>query len=254
MKVVGKTEAPSVVVKEEPVPGDAPMSDKESAQTDPKEETDEAMEDAKVLTPKPEIEPKEEEPKTEKNPEASEAKKRKSPSEDETTEGAGAEETPEAEEAAETAETEEVKKPKKRKQKKEKSEKKKRKLNHQCASVKICHKIMSQFRDSLEEEDKQYLAKFSQLNRGNQGVMFANMCRTLRFHLKEKYPNLEKFEDIDMSDDGRNEYQEKVEFLIKDYIKESKDKAKEEASAVPEDAKESVPESDAKRGEETEKA
>lgn len=221
MKVVAKPE--DVVVKEEPAAAEEVMSDNKSAQTKEAEEKQEQLEDKKVLAPKPEVKVSEEETTKEKDPEA--------PNEDEAMEGDGQVEEP---------------KPKKRKRRKEKCEKKKRKLNHQCASVKICHKIMSQYRDTLDENDKKYLAKFSQLNRGSQGIMFAEMCRKLRVHLKEKYPKLEKFEDIDMSDEGRSEYQKQVEFLIKDYIESSKNNT--------EDAKESVPKSDTERGEAAEKA
>ena len=97
--------------------------------------------------------------------------------------------------------------------------KKKRRLNHQCAAVKICHDCMQSYRASLPEDKQQFIKKFCQLNRGPQGVMFNEMCVTMRNFLKEKYPNLEKWEDIDyMDEEHKPKYTEKVTKLLFDYV------------------------------------
>ena len=118
---------------------------------------------------------------------------------------------------------------KKRKQRKSKKveldeegnpiQKKKRKLNHQCAAVKICHALMQEYRSSLSEEDQPHLAKFCQLNRGDQGIMFNKMCVAMRGHLKEKYPELQKWEDMDFDDaEKRPGYSKVVNFLLDEYM------------------------------------
>tara|TARA_Y100000033_G_C2753787_1_gene115306 strand:- start:663 stop:1382 length:720 start_codon:yes stop_codon:yes gene_type:complete len=138
-------------------------------------------------------------------------------------------------EEPEKAEAAEEKPQKKRKQRKPKKveldeegkpvQKKKRKLNHQCAAVKMCHALMAEYRSALSEEDQAHMAKFCQLNRGDQGIMFNKMCVTMRSHLKEKFPTLEKWEDIDFDqEDKKPEYSKVVNFLLEDYM-EAKRKA-----------------------------
>lgn len=106
--------------------------------------------------------------------------------------------------------------------------KKKRKLNHQCAAVKICHREMKEFRDALPEEEQDFIAKFCQLNRGAQGVMFNNMCVTMREYLKEKYPGLEKWEDMDYIDEEQKpKYTEKIRKFLLDYMDERRKESKE---------------------------
>ena len=174
-------------------------------------------------------------------------------------EAAPAEETtpPKETSPSEPKVTEEPKK-KKRKQRKPKKveldeegnpiQKKKRKLNHQCAAVKICHALMQEYRSKLGEEDQSHLAKFCQLNRGDQGIMFNKMCVTMRTHLKDKFPELEKWEDMDFEEEEkRPDYVKVVNFLLDDYMdlkrkelkeasetkKETEDeKTEENASAV----------------------
>jgi hypothetical protein len=125
---------------------------------------------------------------------------------------------------------EEKPKRKKRRSKKEMGEKKKRKLNHQCAAVKICHNIMAGKRTGLAEEDQGLLAKFCQLNRGPQGIMFNKMCVKMREHLKEKYPALEKWEDMDFEDEEKKpSYTGVVDFLLEEYLEEQRKQRKEEA-------------------------
>ena len=140
----------------------------------------------------------------------------------------------EPEAATEEKASEPEEKPKKkRRSKKEKKEKKKRKLNHQCAAVKICHAIMQGKRNGLPEEDQGFLAKFCQLNRGPQGIMFNKMCVKMREHLKERYPTLEKWEDMDyLQDEHKPKYAEVVDFLLEEYVgdqrKQRSNKPKEE--------------------------
>lgn len=118
-------------------------------------------------------------------------------------------------------------------------QKKKRKLNHQCAAVKVCHALMQEYRSNLSEADQAHLAKFCQLNRGDQGVMFNKMCVAMRGHLKEKYPELEKWEDMDFAEEEkRPEYSKVVNFLLDEYMdvkrkepKEEKENEKSEADA-----------------------
>ena len=106
-------------------------------------------------------------------------------------------------------------------------QKKKRKLNHQCAAVKICHALMQEYRSKLSEEDQSHLAKFCQLNRGDQGIMFNNMCVSMRSHLKERYPGLEKWEDMDFEEDGKREsYSTVVNSLLDDYMKAKREEPK----------------------------
>lgn len=101
--------------------------------------------------------------------------------------------------------------------------KKKRKLNHQCAAVKMCHSLMQEYRGNLSEADQAHLAKFCQLNRGDQGIMFNKMCVTMRTHLKEKYPELQQWEDMDFDEeDKRPEYAKVVNFLLDDYMEEKR--------------------------------
>lgn len=101
--------------------------------------------------------------------------------------------------------------------------KKKRKLNHQCAAVKMCHSLMQEYRGKLSEEDQGHLAKFCQLNRGDQGIMFNKMCVTMRNHLKEKYPELQKWEDMDFEEEEkRPEYAKVVNFLLDEYMEEKR--------------------------------
>ena len=107
---------------------------------------------------------------------------------------------------------------------------------------------MQEYRSKLGEEDQSHLAKFCQLNRGDQGIMFNKMCVTMRTHLKDKFPELEKWEDMDFEEEEkRPDYVKVVNFLLDDYMdlkrkelkeasetkKETEDeKAEENASAV----------------------
>ncbi len=149
--------------------------------------------------------------------------------------GESADESTQTEEAAKMGEKEDKPKRKQRKSKKPKLDengnpipKKKRKLNHQCAAVKICHHEMKEYRDSLPEEEQEYIAKFCQLNRGAQGIMFNHMCVTMREFLKEKYPGLEKWEDMDyMEEDQKPKYTEKIKKFLVDYVEERRKESKE---------------------------
>lgn len=114
--------------------------------------------------------------------------------------------------------------------------KKKRKLNHQCAAVKICHREMKEYRDTLPEEEQAFIAKFCQLNRGPQGIMFNNMCVTMREFLKEKYPGLEKWEDMDYMDEAQKpKYTEKIKQFLVDYVEDRRKQSAEPVVKVEED-------------------
>lgn len=94
---------------------------------------------------------------------------------------------------------------------------------------------MQEYRGELSEEDQSHLAKFCQLNRGDQGIMFNKMCVAMRGHLKEKYPELQKWEDMDFEDtENRPGYKEVVTFLLDEYMdakrKEPKEGKDEEAA------------------------
>lgn len=79
-------------------------------------------------------------------------------------------------------------------------------------------------RNELPEEEQKFLAKFCQLNRGPQGIMFNNMCVKMRGHLKEEYPSLEKWEDLDYeNEEKKSNYLKVVDFLLDDYIKEKRE-------------------------------
>ena len=78
---------------------------------------------------------------------------------------------------------------------------------------------MQEYRGDLKEEDQAHLAKFCQLNRGDQGIMFNKMCVAMRGHLKDKYPELQKWEDMDFEDaEKRPEYTKVVNFLLDEYM------------------------------------
>lgn len=137
------------------------------------------------------------------------------------------------EEAASEPKAKEEEPKKKRKQRKSKKveldeegnpiQKKKRKLNHQCAAVKVCHAIMQKYREELPEEDQCHLSKFCQLNRRDQGVMFYQMVIKMRAHLKEKYPELEKWEDMDFEEeDKRGDYEDVVLFLLDEFMEKKR--------------------------------
>ena len=163
--------------------------------------------------------------------------------------GAAEEATTEKEAAPSEPEATKEENKKKRKQRKPKKveldeegnpvQKKKRKLNHQCAAVKICHSLMQEYRSKLTEEDQSHLAKFCQLNRGDQGIMFNKMCVTMRGHLKEKFPELEKWEDMDFEDEEkRPDYSKVVNFLLDEYMEAKKKEPKVEAEVKDEETEE----------------
>ena len=83
-------------------------------------------------------------------------------------------------------------------------------------------------RNGLPEDDQGMIAKFCQLNRGPQGIMFNKMCVKMREHLKEKYPALEKWEDMDYDDEEKKPaYTEVVDFLLEEYLEEQRKQRKE---------------------------
>lgn len=117
-------------------------------------------------------------------------------------------------------------------------QKKKRKLNHQCAAVKICHSLMQEYRGKLSEKDQEMIAKFCQLNRGKQGIVFNKMCVAMRTYLKEKYPALEKWEDMDFDDtEQRPTYGKVVNFMLDEYMEDRRKEPKQEDGASEEGAK-----------------
>jgi hypothetical protein len=171
--------------------------------------------------------------KAESEPKAEASADVKEEMKEETSEPAAAEDVTMKEETESEPKAKEEEPKKKRKQRKSKKveldeegnpiQKKKRKLNHQCAAVKVCHAIMQKYREDLPEEDQCHLSKFCQLNRRDQGVMFYQMVVKMRAHLKEKYPELEKWEDMDFEEeDKRDGYNDVVLFLLDEFMEKKR--------------------------------